>query len=744
VSAAVVRSITDRKWFTRCDKRATRLFLISLAAAAALLLPWSTAAASVRQVRRVLIFNTYGPLSSPGVNLIDQAIVASLQQSPYQIELYSENLETTLFPDEEIQRQFLDWSILKYRDRKPDVIIAVGREPLKLLAASHQDSFPDVPIVFCGSTEEMLDELKLDPSFTGVWGVAQPEKTLIAALRLQPSTKHVVVTGGVGAYDRELESIAKKSFASYQSKLDFTWLTELDMPTLLERLKHLPKDTIVYHTSLMQDAAGARFIDASQSVPLVAGAANAPVFVVDDVDLRQGTVGGDLLSFAAEGRTAAAMAVRILNGEKPARIPIEKSANTYIFDWWVLDRWGLKERDLPPDSVLLNRRPTLWESYKRYIIGGIVLILAETLLILGLLWQRARRRRIENELARTSDRLRMAVESARSAGWDSDLKSGKNRWFGDLHSVFGIAGDNHNGQVGDFRKRIHPDDLKRVEAAVAEALQTKEPYSAECRIVRTDGQIRWIAARGRYYFSADGEPERMLGIATDITELKLAEEALNNLSGRLIQAQEDERRRIARELHDDFQQRIAVVAIDLENLADEIAWDGAANEKLRELWNSVGELGSDLHTLSHRLHSTTLDTLGLAAALRALCEEFTARHEIDVVFVEQDVPRKIPPEAALCLFRIAQEALQNVRKHSRAKTAEVRLERMGDNVHLSVSDPGVGFDSANGARRDGIGIRSMEERLRLVKGSLAIHSRPLEGTRIEASVPFHVAEPNRV
>jgi signal transduction histidine kinase len=127
-----------------------------------------------------------------------------------------------------------------------------------------------------------------------------------------------------------------------------------------------------------------------------------------------------------------------------------------------------------------------------------------------------------------------------------------------------------------------------------------------------------------------------------------------------------------------------------------------------------------------------------------LCEEFNDRHEIDVTFAEENVPRRIPPETALCLFRIAQEALQNVRKHSGANKAEVRLEGLGDNIHLSVSDRGRGFDPGNGARRDGIGIRSMEERLRLVEGRFAIHSWPLEGTRIDAWVPVHVAEPNPV
>jgi len=251
----------------------------------------SSATAQVREIRRILILNELG-LWSPGVNAIDQEIFAALEKSPYQIELYTEELDTSLFPDESSQREFREWYFRRYRDRKFDLIIAVGPSPLKALADSHKTFSPHTPVVFWASTEEGAEPPKLDSDFTGVWGVAQPEKTLDVALRLLPGTKHVVVVGGVAPYDRQLESLVKQRFKSYESKLEFTYVTDLAMPVLLERLKQLPADTIVYHTSIMVDAAGTHFIDATQSVPMVASAANAPVFAVDDVDVGRGTVGG--------------------------------------------------------------------------------------------------------------------------------------------------------------------------------------------------------------------------------------------------------------------------------------------------------------------------------------------------------------------------------------------------------------------------------------------------------------------
>ncbi|MGA9246087.1 MAG: PAS domain-containing protein [Silvibacterium sp.] len=563
--------------------------------------------------------------------------------------------------------------------------------------------------------------------------MAALEKTLLTALQLRPSTRHVAVVGGSGVYDRTLESIARQSFRNYESKLDFIYLTDLVMPALLERLKHLPSNTIVYHTAMTQDAAGSHFIDATQAVPMIASAANAPVFVIDDVDVRGGAVGGDVLSFAAEGETAADMAVRVLSGEKPGDIPIVRSANVFTFDWRALQRWGIKESDLPVGSVVLHRRPTVWESYKWYIVGGLSLILLETLLIVGLLWQRVRRRKVETELAVTNDSLRLALEAGKSMGWDWDVKSGRDRRFGDLQTIFGIPTDIYSGNIEDFNASVYPDDQELVWKALTEARQHHKPYSAEYRIVRKDGALRWVRARGKFYYGDNQEAVRMRGMAVDITDSKLAEEALSSLPGRLIETQDEERRRIAREIHDDYQQRLAMLAIDLEDLAENIGnLNGDATGRLRGLWNYVSELAADLHDLSHRLHSSTLESLGLVAGIEAFCEEFTYQQEIQVKFDYKNVPHRIPGDAALCLFRIMQESLRNIKRHSGAIEAEVRLEGMGEHLHLTVSDRGKGFDPNVHSGTSGIGIRSMEERLRLLGGHLQISSRPQEGTRVDA------------
>jgi PAS domain S-box-containing protein len=699
------------------------------------------AAAQVRETRRVLIFNELG-LWSPAVNTVDQEVFAALHRLPYQIEIYTEDLDTSLFPDEASQRQFRDWYVLKYRDRKPDLIIAVGPSPIKLMADMHEAFSPHTPIVYWGSTEKFAEPPKLDSDFTGVLGVAQPEKTLDAALHLQPGTRHVVVIGGVAPYDRHVEALVKQRFHHYESKLDFIYLTELAMPALLERLKHLPSNTIIYYTSIMEDIAGTHFIGAIQAVPMVASAANAPVFVMDDVDVGRGSVGGDVQSFALSGQIAAGMAARILNGEKPQNIPIVRGANVWMFDWRALKRWGLKESDLPPGSVVLNRQPSFWEAYRRYIISGILLLLAQALIIAALLWQRAERRKTAAELVRSNQqigeseaRFRLVANTAPVMIW----MSGPDR----LRTYFNqpwleFTGRSSEAELGNgWAEGVHPEDLETSLETYTKAFDQRQSFQMEYRLRRHDGEYRWISDLGVPRWNADGSFAGYIGSCLDVAERKRAEEALSSVSRRLIEAHEQERTWIARELHDDINQRIALLSVKLEGLRLMVPASAAGiNEGLAETRKYVSNLGIEIQALSHRLHSSKLEYLGLAAAASSFCKELSKQHHIEIDFQSEGVSKDMPQEVALCVFRVLQEALQNGVKHSGSNRFEVSLVRQLNVIQLNVRDSGIGFNPADAINGHGLGLISMRERLKLVDGQLTIESRPKMGTLIHASVPL--------
>jgi PAS domain S-box-containing protein len=699
-----------------------------------------------KEVKRVLFFNELG-VWSPGVAAVNKEIFATLEKSPYQIEFYSESLDTSLFPDEASQHQFQDWYFRKYRNRKPDLIIAVGPSPIKFMSDLHDTFSPGTPIVFWGSTEEFAEPPRLDSDFTGVWGVAQPDKTLEVALRLQPNTRHVIVVGGVAPYDRHLEHLIKQRFDKYESKLEFTYLTDLAMPDLLERLKHLPSNTIVYHTSIMEDAAGAHFIDAVQSAPLVASTANAPVFAVDDVDVGGGTVGGDVFSFDLAGQVAANMAVRILNGEKPQDVPIVRGANVYMFDWRVLHRWGLKENDLPPGSIVLNRQPTVWESYKSYIIGGISLILVETLLIFGLLWQRARRREAEIQLANSFEtvreserRFRLVANTAPVLIWMSGPDKLCN-YFNQPWLEF--TGRPLEAELGNgWSEGVHPEDLKNCLDTYTRAFDFRESFKMQYRLRRHDGEYRWLLDLGVPRLNPDGFFAGYIGTCIDVTDRKLAEEALAGVGRRLIEAHEEERSWLARELHDDINQRIALLAVQLDQ-----GYPGPPNcsvevsDHMRQVCQQLCDLGKDVQALSHRLHSSKLDYLGIVSAARSFCKELSEQKKVEIEFSHEGIPRSLPKEISLCLFRVLQEALQNAVKHSGERHFRVELLGSSEEIQLTVSDSGVGFDQQYVTDRRGLGLISMRERLQLVGGEFSIKSNPGCGTSIRARVPLLAEEP---
>jgi signal transduction histidine kinase len=218
-------------------------------------------------------------------------------------------------------------------------------------------------------------------------------------------------------------------------------------------------------------------------------------------------------------------------------------------------------------------------------------------------------------------------------------------------------------------------------------------------------------------------------------QLEFAKQSQRQLSGMLIHAKEQECRRLASELHDDFSQRLAVLSLNLENLTEEVPSSlQGIQQHLHELVNSTSELGSDLHTLSHCLYSSTLDSLGLVPAINALCKECAAQQGVSVDFHADGVPRSIPRETALCVFRIVQEGLRNFKKHSGATNAQVNLQRTGNRLVISVRDEGRGFSVKELRHSEGLGIRSMIERASLLGGQFNIQSAVGKGTTIEAWV----------
>ena len=698
----------------------------------------SSTALQMKQVRRVLIFYEAGAYK-PLPNLVDQGLRVAFDNSPYQIEFYREFMETAQFPDPADQKRFRDFYIRKYQHHRPDVIIAVGPAPLQFMLEAHHRYFRGVPVVFC-LPNRLPGGFNLDSDFTGVEGDVAPAATLDAALRLQPDTKHVVLVGGTSPFDREQEAEAKDQLKSYENRFDISYLTDLTMPALLDRLKHLPSHSIILLAGLGRDAEG-RVFSTAVANPMIVAAANAPVFSLNERHLNDGEVGGSVADPVDEGKTVGATAARILNGEKPHNIPTIKTANVYVFDLRALKRWGFKEKNLPPGGVVLNREPTVWEAYKLYVIAGISLILLQAVLIAGLMWHRAGRRRAEGELtaalevARESEaRFRLVANTAPVMIW----MCGPDKLFSYFNQPWlEFTGRPLVSELGNgWTESVHPDDLQLCLNNYDQSFQRREPFKMQYRLRRHDGEYRWVLDMGVPRFSSEGSFAGYIGSCIDMTERKQAEEALSSVSRRLIDAQEQERTRIARELHDDINQRIAMLGIELDVLQQSLPNEGAElQNRLDKLRQQTAEIGTDVQGISHRLHSSKLEYLGLVAACKSFCREVAEWHKVDVSFIAENIAPNLSQEISLCLFRVLQESLNNAIKHSGAQRFEAQLRGTSNEIQLTVRDHGIGFDAAAVMVSRGLGFISMRERISVVNGTILIASKPMGGTEITVRVP---------
>jgi len=224
----------------------------------------------------------------------------------------------------------------------------------------------------------------------------------------------------------------------------------------------------------------------------------------------------------------------------------------------------------------------------------------------------------------------------------------------------------------------------------------------------------------------------MIGVNIDVTPSKKAEEALADMTRKLIEAQEQERSRIGRELHDDISQRLAMLSVQLEQLQSD---PSEVQSSLQEVRNKVIDICNDVQTVSHELHSSKLEYLGVVAGMKSWCEEFAERHRMEIDF-SIDAPSSLSPEIGTTLLRVLQEALQNAKKYSGVKRIEVHLREHSDEIHLIVSDLGRGFEVRTALHGKGLGLTSMRERVRLVNGTIRIDSKPMGGTTIHVTLPL--------
>ena len=375
----------------------------------------------------------------------------------------------------------------------------------------------------------------------------------------------------------------------------------------------------------------------------------------------------------------------------------------------------------------------------------LIVIAVQAAAVVALLVQRTRRARAERTLRESVEEFRLRVDQAPVLIWTARPDTSLDYLNGYCEQLTGRSLEElrENGWL-DF---VHPEDVDRCLATYMPAFNARRPFLLEYRLRHADGRYRWFLATGVPKYGRDGTFSGYVGCDVDISERKDAEDRIQHLAGLLIEAQDAERARIARDLHDDVSQQLAGLSIAFSGLKHRLASSPLASdmhEDVRALQQRTLALAENVRHVSHDLHPTVLRHVGLLAALKTYCAEL--ERPLGTVLrcsAEGDV-ESIAPNAALCLYRIAQEAVRNVVAHAGAGRAEVRLLRTDDSVAITISDDGKGFDvGRSNEPRKGLGLVSITERVRLAGGTVSIVSAPRKGTQVRASIPAVATVPNR-
>lgn len=565
-----------------------------------------------RKVMVLLSEEQLAPLHAEWMRGIRSAIkTASSPSMPIEFEFF----RVPRLDDPAYRKEWEEMAAARIRMNQPDLVIAVLDPAAEFALQKHDTWFHGVPLVLCSVSESLGERWAEKDNIWAIYYRLDIDLTVEAALHLRPQTKELVLLTGNMPEEKAVEAMVRRSLAG-KKNVAVRFLSGLSYEAMVQAVRALPSDSVVLLGCGFWDRDDSENVSWWWDIKSLCAESSAPVFGLITRHMGRGILGGCLASSEKQGKWAGEKTVRILRGETASRKPLAATAtNQFVFDWRQMQRWGIRESDLPPGSTIQFREPSLWVSNRSYLLLGAAVIAVQTILIVALI---------------------------------------------------------------------------------------------------VSGAARVLANRA----------------------LRASREEARLLSGRLLTAQEDERRHLAREMHDDLSQRLAVSAVQAGKIEQQAADSPLARQALTQLRESLVGLSEDVHRLSRQLHPAILEDLGLADALRTECEAFARREKIAVDFQCHDLPSTLPKDAGICCYRIAQESLRNIVKHSGTSRALVNLASDDELLYLEVRDFGRGFEPEKTQSRPGIGLASMEERVRLVGGQLMVLSRPGRGTTVSVRIPL--------
>ncbi len=482
--------------------------------------------AEPKEPKRVLVLCSEDR-DNPGQLLTEQGIREGFgSDKRFDIKIYFEYLDASRFSDPSHVSAMGDLLRRKYSGAEMNVIITVYPYALGFLLAERQTLFRDTPIIAAAITRNHAESLERSPVrrlVTGVFAGNDVAGLLETALWLCPKTKRVAIISGSSPNDASVEEQYRADLKPYTDRLALIDLTKLSLEETLSRVGSLPPGTLVFFSSMFKDGTGKNLVNLD-ALSSISRASNAPVFGFSETYLGLGVVGGRLVSFTKHGREAAALALRIMQGESPASIPFAgEEAYVSVYDWRELKRWGISEQDLPPGSTVEFKSFTIWEQHRKTIIGGLIFMAFESLLIIGLVVNLLKRRQAESEIAASS--LRYQTVADYTYGWEYwSAPNGELKYISpSCQRITGYSVSQFTEDPSLFLNIIVPEDREIWDKHEHEDHSHLQPREIQFRIRNSRGELRWI---DHTCFAVTDPQGEFLGIRSsnrDITQRKKAE-----------------------------------------------------------------------------------------------------------------------------------------------------------------------------------------------------------------------------
>ena len=559
-------------------------------------------------VKRIVILYTHRQMS-PINKQWHSGIVEGIKQvynGPIDIE--TEYMDVVLQDDKEYFNEWSEVVRLKYSKYPPDVVIPVFFPAYAFAVMNREMFFPGCPMVFCAVPQSFAESQKSKRNITGVGAQFDNRPSMEVIKKVLPGTKKLLILSGKSRLDIWLSGIAMRQSEIAFPEIEFQALAGLTPAEAALEFVQAGPDTAGLLLSFELDNYGNR-MNTTEYLHELNKVSKVPIFGCYDTILGHGILGGALISPTDFGKTTGKLAGRILNGESADDIPKDYSHTyTIAFDHEVLRKFGISESRLPAGAKVINRKPTIWSQYGRYISSGVAALLVQSAIIVSLLLNRSKR----------------------------------------------IA----------------------------------------------------------------------------------AEKEAQSLAGRILSAGEEERRYLARELHDDVSQRLAAVSIETGTLENKMSEFSEIKVPLGKLKKNLIGICDDLHRMSRHMHPSVLDDFGLSEALRSECGELSQRWGIPIELHCSKRFPEIPKSVALCLYRVAQESLWNAIRHSGGSKITIELKSDAEFVYMDISDDGKGFEPSTVQKTRRLGLASMSERIRLISGTIRTLSAPGQGVTISVVAPI--------